>query len=118
MNADQVRAYVAATFPNSLGSPVAVAVQTFCAADSADRAVAFAQNQARATEVEKKRVLEDAMAHASSCIDACNALGVEWDEETLTFNIESNFPELNDDECEEISIKAIRAALNASKEQP
>lgn len=45
MNADQVRAYVAAKWPKALQSPVAQTVQEFCAADEADRAIKFAQLQ-------------------------------------------------------------------------
>lgn len=48
MNADQVRALVAAKFPGVLNSPPAVACASFAAADEADRAVQFASLQARA----------------------------------------------------------------------
>lgn len=107
MNADQVRALVSAKFPGALGSPLAVACTTFAAADEADRAVAFASLQARATEAEARRVRADAMEHARACMGACGG----WTVETLGHNIESAFgDELDADECDDIARKALGLA--------
>lgn len=96
MNADQVRAIVAAKYPQAMISPVAVLVKAIVAVDEADRAIKFAQIQ------------RDAVLHAIQCIDTCDAHGIAYDEETLAFNIESNFPELNLDECDEVAHEALR----------
>ena len=87
MNADQVRAIVAAKWPQAMQSPLAVACATFAASDETDRAVQFASLQARATDAEARRVRADALEYALSCIDACNAQDIEWDSETLSHNI-------------------------------
>ena len=104
MNADQVRALVAAKFPGVLNSPLAVACATFAAADEADRAVQFASLQARATDAERRMLLADAMDHARACMDACGG----WTVETLGHNIESAFgDELDADECDDIARRAL-----------
>lgn len=104
MNADQVRAMVAAKFPGVLSTPLAVACASFAAADEADRAVQFASLQARATDTEARRVRADAMEHARACLDACGG----WTVETLGHNIESAFGgELDADECDDIARRAL-----------
>lgn len=105
MNADQVRALVAAKWPQAMQSPLAVACATFAAADEADRAVEFASMQARATDAEAKRLRADAMEHANACLNACGG----WTVETLGHNIESAFgDELDADECDDIAREALR----------
>ena len=105
MNADQVRALVAAKWPDAMKSPLAVACATFAAADEADRAVEFASLQARATDAEARRVRADALAHAEACMAACGG----WTAETLGHNIESAFGgELDADECDAIAAEALR----------
>lgn len=105
MNADQVRALVAAKWPEAMQSPLAVACATFTAADDADRAVQFASLQARATDAEARRVRSDALAHAEACMAACGG----WTVETLGHNIESAFgDELDADECDDIAREALR----------
>lgn len=104
MNADQVRAYVAAKWPSAMQSPLAHACATFAASDEADRAVEFASLQARATEVERKRLREEAMEHAQACLRACDG----WTVETLGHNIQSAFgDELDADACDDIARKAL-----------
>jgi len=98
MNADQVRAIVAAKYPQAVKSPVAVLVKAILAVDEADRAIEFVQIQAR----------RDAVLHAIQCIHTCGSQGIAYDEETLSCNIESNFPNLNLDECDEIAHEALR----------
>lgn len=132
MNADQVRALVAAKWPHALQSPLAQAVGAFCAADQADRAVSFASLQARATlagsgpkpcgdgckgcafclqdsdtPAERTQVLADAMAHAEACLAACDG----WTVETLGHNVESAFGgELDADECDDVAREALKRA--------
>ncbi len=104
MDAEQVRAYVAAKWPDAMQSPLARAVQTFCAADQANRAIGFAHLQASATETEHKALLVDAAEHAEACLDACGG----WTAETLGHNIESAFgSELDADECDDVARQAI-----------
>lgn len=108
MNADQVRALVAAKWPEAMKSPLAQAVGAFCAADEADRAVGFAKLQAAATCAGRRELLDDAMAHAESCLYACDG----WTVETLSCNIESAFGmDLDADECDEIARTAIARAI-------
>jgi len=105
MTANQVRALVAAKWPEAMQSPLAVACATFAAADEADRAVQFASLQASATEAEARRVRADALEHACACLDACGG----WTVETLGHNIESAFGgELDADECDAIAAEALR----------
>ena len=105
MNADQVRALVAAKWPNALQSPLAMACAALAAADEADRAVEFASLQARATDANDRRVRADAMEHARACMDACDG----WTVETLGHNIESAFgDELSADECDDIARQALQ----------
>lgn len=107
MNADQVRALVAAKWPQALQSPLAQAVGAFCAADEADRAVGFAKLQAAATCAERRELLADAMEHAERCLDACGG----WTVETLGHNVESAFGmDLDADECDDIAREAIKRA--------
>ena len=105
MTVNQIRALVAAKWPEAMQSPLAVACATFAAADEADRAVQFAGLQARVTEAEARRVRADAMTHARACMDACGG----WTAETLGHNIESTFGgELDADECDSIAAEALR----------
>ena len=107
MNADQVRALVAAQWPHALRSPFAQAVGAFCAADQADRAVGFAKLQAAATGAERRELLGDAMEYAESCIWATDG----WTVETLGQNVESAFGDaLNADECDDVAREALTRA--------
>ena len=54
MNADQVRALVAAKWPAAMKSPLATAVRTACVEDEAERTIEFAQMQALATEQSRR----------------------------------------------------------------
>lgn len=98
MNADQVRAIVAAKYPQAMTSPVAVLVKAIVAVDEADRAIEFAQIQAH----------RDAVLHAMQCIHICDAQGIRYDVDTLSFNIESNFPYLSLDDCDSAAHEAFR----------
>ena len=81
MDAAAVAAYAAAKWPSAMQSPFAQAVKSITARDEAER-------------------------HAVECLAACDG----WDEETLSHNIESNFPELDQDECDEIASASIAKA--------
>lgn len=107
MNAHQVRALVATKWPSAMQSPLAQSVQAFCAAHEASRAIDSARLQSRATECEQEQIRRDAREHALTCIDACSAEGIRYDAETVSSNVETNFPELSLDECDDIARAAI-----------
>ena len=87
MNADQVRALVAAKWPDAMQSPVATACAAF------------------ATESAAMRLRADAMQHAEACLNACDG----WTVETLGHNIESAFgSDLDADECDNIARDALK----------
>lgn len=129
MNADQVRALVAAKWPEAMKSPLAVACATFAANDEADCVVQFASLQARATlasepkacgdgcngcsfcrrdtdqPTERTKLRGEAMDAAEACLNACGG----WTVETLSHNIESAMGgELEADECDDIAREALR----------
>jgi hypothetical protein len=56
---------------------------------------------------DKSAMRVEALRYARSCVDACDAAGVEYDEDTLSNNIESNFPELSLDDCEGVASLAL-----------
>ena len=93
MNADQVRAYVNAKFPAAMQSPVALAIAAIIATETA------------ADEMFQQRI--EAYCHARSCIDICQSQGIEYDRETLSHNVECNFPQLSIEECDDIANCAI-----------
>lgn len=105
MNADQVRALVAAKWPEALKSPVAVACANFAVTDATERAIEFASLQARATEADAQRLRSEALDHAEACLNACDG----WNIETLGHNIESAFGDVFDeDECDNIAREALQ----------
>jgi hypothetical protein len=107
MDADQVRALVAAKWPGAMQSPLAVACATFAAADEADRAVQFASLQARATDAERAALRADAMECAQACLAACGG----WTVEMLGHNVESAMGgEMDADECDDIARQALGGA--------
>lgn len=106
MNADQVRAIVAAKWPQAMQSPLAAMFAETAAHDEADRAIGFAKLQADAGHAQMKR---DAYAHAIDCIYACKAQGIDFDAETVSHNVECSFPELSIDECDDIAAAALAA---------
>lgn len=48
----------------------------------------------------RKRLIRDALDHATECL---RAISTGWDEENLSHNVESNYPELTLCECEAIA---------------
>lgn len=100
---EAIRAYVAKTWPEAMNSPLACAVREFVAGDEADRAIGWASLTADVTAKAAAEMRADAMEHARQCLDACGG----WEVETLGHNIESSFPDLDPDECDEIAAEAI-----------
>lgn len=89
MNADDVRAYVAAKFPDAMQSPLAIAMHG-----------ASAMAQLESSDADRVLLIADAKAHAYACLNACDG----WTVETLGHNIQSSFGlDLSDDECDEIA---------------
>jgi hypothetical protein len=111
MNAEQVRAYVAAKWPEAMQSPLAQLAREVTAHDEAQRATGFAKLQAAASA---RSLRDEALEYARSCIDACEAAGVEYDADTLGHNVETNFPSLDPDKCDEIAADAIAKATAAA----
>jgi len=95
MNADQVRAYVAAKFPKAMQSPLAQAM------GGASAMVLLESSDADAVILRA-----EAKAHAEACLAACDG----WTVETLGHNIESAFGmELDSDECDDIAREVLGA---------
>ena len=99
MNANQVNAYVAQKYPGANKSPLAMMFSGVIASDEADRAIDFAQLQAKASKAQMRR---EAFQHALDCIDAND----EHDEESVSTNTECHFPELGMDECDDLAEQA------------
>jgi hypothetical protein len=114
MSAEQVRAYVAAKWPEAMRSPLAQLAREVTAHDEAQRATGFAKLQATATAASARSLRDEALEYARSCIDACEAAGVEYDADTLGHNVETNFPSLDPDKCDEIAADAIAKATAAT----
>jgi hypothetical protein len=83
MNAAQVLLYVQAKYPKALQSPLAQAIRA-------------------ATDP----TLDEAVEYAQQCLRMTDG----WDVETLGHNIESNFPELDPDQCDEIAAAVLEVA--------
>lgn len=97
MDADAVRAYVAAKWPEALQSPLAQAMHG-----------ASSMALLESSDAEAVALSGEAMEHAQCCLDACGG----WTVETLGHNIESAFGmDLDADECDEIARAALSQAL-------
>lgn len=93
MNADQVRALVAAKFPGVLQSPLAQAMHG-----------ASAMLMLEASDADAVALRGEALEHALACIRARGG----WTAETLGHNVESAFgADLGADECDEIAREAL-----------
>ena len=95
-------------------TPLAHLFGQLIAQDETDRAIEFASLQARFTAAESRRVRIEAIEHARQCIDTCESQSIEYDAETLSLNIESNFPELDIDDCDDIARAAIAKATGSA----
>lgn len=106
MDADDVRALVAAKWPEAMRSPLAQACKAFAATDGAACAIEFAGLQARATCADLQLVREEARQAAEACLNACGG----WTVETLGHNIESAMGgRLDADECDAVAREALGA---------
>lgn len=93
MNADQVRALVAAKFPGVLQSPLAQAMHG-----------ASSMTMLESSDADHVTLLADAREHAEACLRARGG----WTIETLGHNIESAFGgDLDADECDDIARRAL-----------
>lgn len=81
MSAADVLLYVQAKYPKALQSPLAQAIRA--ATDS---------------------TLDEAVEYAQQCLRMADG----WDVETLGHNIESNFPELDPDQCDDIASAVLK----------
>jgi len=54
--------------------------------------------------IDKFKVTRDAVIHAENCLESVD----EWDVESLGYNIECNFPEINFDKCNAIAAAVMR----------
>lgn len=88
-------------------SPLQQMFATIIAQDESARAIEFAQLSAIS---EHAADLREAFDWARFCIDECTAKGIAFDEETLSHNVESNFPDLSLDDCDDITAEALAAA--------
>jgi hypothetical protein len=111
MNADQVRALVQAKYPSAMKSPLAAMFAMAASGDESDRTIGFAKLQAVLCGAQMKR---DAHDHAVDCVYACKSQDVGFDKETVSHNVECNFPGLSIEECDEIASAAIAATRSQS----
>ena len=61
-------------------------------------------NAYRVERIQKFRLTRDAVKHAENCLESCGG----WDVESLGYNIECNFPEINSDKCDAIAAAVMR----------
>ena len=61
-------------------------------------------NAYQVKRVEEFRVLRDAVTHAKNCLESFDG----WDVETLSFNIECRYPEIDSDKCERMAAAVMR----------
>ena len=54
---------------------------------------------AEVARIEKFKVTREAVTHAENCLEVSSG----WDVESLAYNIECNFLEINSDKCEVIA---------------
>jgi hypothetical protein len=61
-------------------------------------------NEYQIARIEKFAITRDAVIHAQNCLESRNG----WDVETLSFNIECGYPEIESDKCERIAAAVMR----------
>jgi hypothetical protein len=62
-------------------------------------------NAYQVERIKKFKVTVEAVKHAENCLESCNG----WDVESLCYNIECNFLEINSDKCKAIAAAVMRA---------
>ena len=65
------------------------------------------QSKAYLERIDAFAITRNAVAHAENCLESCRG----WDVESLSYNIECNFPEINPDKCDAIAAAVIRKSL-------
>ena len=98
MNADQVRAFVAACYPNAMRSPAALAVQAACLADAS----AIACDAAAWHADDTAWMLDDARRLAD---EWCH-LGTDGMREQIDAHLESNWPDASEGLREQVVSRA------------
>jgi hypothetical protein len=62
-------------------------------------------NAYQVERIEKFKVTRDAVRHAENCLESCGG----WDVESLCYNIECNFLEIDDEKCKRIAAAVMRS---------
>ena len=68
-------------------------------------------NAHQIARIDKFKITRDAVIHAENCLESCN----EWDAESLSYNIECNFPEIDSDKCNAIASAVMRKRFQGIK---
>jgi hypothetical protein len=61
-------------------------------------------NAYQVARIDKFKATRNAVAHAENCLESSSG----WDVESLGYNIECNFPEINSDKCNAIAAAVMR----------
>ena len=61
-------------------------------------------NSYQVARIDKFKAYRNAVAHAENCLESSSG----WDVESLGYNIECNFPEINSDKCNAIAAAVMR----------
>jgi len=61
-------------------------------------------NAYQVARIDKFKLTRDAVTHAENCLESCPS----WDIESLSYNIECNFPEIDFDKCNSIALAVMR----------
>lgn len=117
MNAEQVRAYVAKKWPAASKTPLSQAFSQVIAHDEVSRSIDLSRLESLPSvtlHIQLQQIRQAAAAHALDCIDACRASCVEFDQDTVSYNVQCHFPELEFDECDDIADAAISKSREAA----
>ena len=61
-------------------------------------------NAHQVARIDKFKVTRDAVKHTENCLESCRG----WNVESLSYNIECNFPEIKSEKCEAIAAAVMR----------
>jgi len=64
------------------------------------------QSKAYLARIDAFAITRNAVAHAENCLESSSG----WDVESLGYNIECNFPEIDSDKCDAIAVAVMRKA--------
>jgi hypothetical protein len=62
-------------------------------------------NAHQVERIDKFKVTRDAVKHTENCLESSRG----WNVESLGYNIECNFPEINSDKCNAIAAAVMRS---------